>query len=350
MESRRKSPRGFTLIELLVVIAIIAVLIALLLPAVQAAREAARRAQCINNMKQIGLGINNYESSNGCYPLGSMWYLETSASDCVGREFTCFTSILPFMEAANIFNSVNYSWQAPGLTNRTALVTQINSYICPSDSKQTPYSLGQSNNGYAQSSYGCNMGTKDTFHWYYGCPATPSWNPGNGAFGRDAFIRISDITDGTSNTFFVGETARFKNDQDQVFQSWSREAWFGSSNGGSRLNGLHNAVPNINASIYLPNGTELPADSTYYFDWDYNATVPYYLSGQWGFRSQHPGGANFLFGDGSVKFLKQTIQNLGPTMTAPTGSSYAGQQVASLGIFRKLATRSGGEVVSSDQY
>jgi prepilin-type N-terminal cleavage/methylation domain-containing protein/prepilin-type processing-associated H-X9-DG protein len=338
MESRRKSPRGFTLIELLVVIAIIAVLIALLLPAVQAAREAARRGQCINNMKQLGLAIANYESANGSYPMGAMYYLETSLSDCNNRTFSMFASMLPYMEATNIFNNINYSSTASGLINRTAMITQINSLICPSDFQQTPYSLAQSSNGYGQCSYAGNMGTKDIFRWYYGCPNTPVTGPGNGPFVMDSAYRISDISDGTSSTIFVGETDRFKNDPDQVFQSWSRQAWFGSNNGATRLNALANCVPNINASFAVP---DIPPDTTYYFDWDYNATVPHYLGGQFGFRSQHPGGANFLFGDGSVKFIKQTIQNLGPTL--PNGT-------ASLGTFRRLGTRSGSEIVSSDAF
>jgi prepilin-type N-terminal cleavage/methylation domain-containing protein/prepilin-type processing-associated H-X9-DG protein len=357
MESRRKSPRGFTLIELLVVIAIIAVLIALLLPAVQAAREAARRAQCVNNMKQLGLAIANYESSNGSYPMGAMYYNENGAiSDCSNRTYSMFAYLLPFMEATNIANSINFSHYAggePGQVatipnqNRTAMISQINSLICPSDFQQTPYQLGTSANGYGQSSYAGNMGTKDIFRWYYGCSGNPISGPGNGPFMQDYAFKIADILDGTSNTIFMGETDRFKNDPDQVFQSWSRQAWF-SSNAGSlpqaggqtttRLNALANCVPNINAAFNIP---DIPPDTTYYFDWDLNPTTPHYLNGQFGFRSQHPGGANFLFGDGSVKFIKQTIQNLGPTL--PNGT-------ASLGTYRKLATRAGGEIVSADSY
>jgi len=334
MESRRKSLRGFTLIELLVVIAIIAVLIALLLPAVQAAREAARRAQCVNNMKQLGLAIANYESSNGSYPQGSMYFLETAASDCNARQFTMFTALLPYVEKGTIYNSVNYSSTAPGLINFTALVTQVGSYICPSDFKQTPYTFP--NNGYGQISYAGNMGSKDIFRWWFGCPAAPAYNNINGPFVYDSAYRVADISDGVSQTIFVGEQDRFKNDPDSVFQSWSRMAWFTSNNGATRLNGLANVVPTINAPFTVPDVSPSPLA----FDWDFDSSLPHYTMGQFGFRSQHPGGANFLFGDGSVKFLKQTIQNYGPVVNGSL----------TRGVYRNLGTKDGGEVVSADSF
>jgi len=343
MESSRTPRRGFTLIELLVVIAIIAVLIALLLPAVQAAREAARRAQCTNNLKQIGLGLANYESANGSYPIGSMW------GGCSGYQHTMFTAILPFVEKGTTYNSVNYSFAAGGVSgfgpgtpspNYTALVAQVSSYICPSDFLQTPYTVSQSPNGYAQSSYAGVSGIGDIFRWYYGCSGNPVWIPGEGAFYRDQATRISQVTDGLSNTSFVGETNRFKNDPDQVFQSWSREVWFGSGLG-NRLNGLATCTPAPNAAAEVP-----PPPSTgspYYNQWFLDPTTSQANLGfgQFGFRSQHPGGVNFLFGDGSVHYIKQTIQVVGPVNAAGR---------LSLGVYRQLATIAGGEVVSADQY
>jgi len=162
---RRSSPSGFTLIELLVVIAIIAVLIALLLPAVQSAREAARRAQCVNNMKQIGLAILNYESSIGSLPMGGITYTENPVNCAIAnRTFTFFDLILPQMEQQNVYNAANFSYPAGGLaengisggaTNHTAFGTKIPSYVCPSDSDETPYTYPtQSLNGYNQTSYG----------------------------------------------------------------------------------------------------------------------------------------------------------------------------------------------------
>ena len=154
--SSSNRPRAFTLIELLVVIAIIAVLIALLLPAVQAAREAARRSQCVNNLKQMGLACANYESSNGCFPIGIQNYGPQDVTPgCArqrarGRAHTVFTFILPFMEQGTIYNAINFSFPAdssnnvayfgvdPGAVQMTAFTAKINSYICPDDQPRQP--------------------------------------------------------------------------------------------------------------------------------------------------------------------------------------------------------------------
>jgi prepilin-type N-terminal cleavage/methylation domain-containing protein/prepilin-type processing-associated H-X9-DG protein len=329
-----RSRRGFTLIELLVVIAIIGVLIALLLPAVQAAREAARRSQCVNNLKQIGLGLHNYESSNTSFPIGVYTHGPDDAFTTPicgnSRGHTLFTFILGHMEQQNVYNAVNFGYAAgaanpngvsSGLTNYSALLTQINSYICPSDSRQIPYTKAQSNNAYSQSSYTGNAGTYDIFRWWFGCP---NEIPPDGPFGKAISYKIADIVDGTSNTIFVGETDRFRNDPDQVFNEWNRGLWFGSALAGTtRLQGIALVIPKINANILVPE--PLSGDP-----WVYWTTNPQFLlQGQWGFRSQHPGGANFLLGDGSVRFLKETI--------APA-------------VYRGLGTRSGGEVVSADSY
>jgi len=356
---------GFTLIELLVVIAIIAVLIALLLPAVQSAREAARRAQCVNNLKQIGLGLHNYESANGSFPPGVITYQE-SPLDCGlggGRGFTMQALILPYMELSTVYNSINFSWhsggtqagQSAGAINRTGMITQINSYVFPSDFQQTPYNISQSLNGYSQTSYAGSAGNYDIWHWYCGCPAQVGGlcvggvevKP-DGVFGKNYTFRISNITDGTSNTMFVGETARFKNDPDQIFNSWSRGLWFGSNSpGASRPQGSASTVPRMNAAFQLNDTVTFPNSATVGVTgdvdgWLYVSSPDFRTLGQFGFRSQHPGGANFLLGDGSVKFLKETI-SMGTTTYTPAASR-------DIGVYRKLATYSGGEVISADAY
>jgi prepilin-type N-terminal cleavage/methylation domain-containing protein/prepilin-type processing-associated H-X9-DG protein len=327
---------GFTLIELLVVIAIIAVLIALLLPAVQAAREAARRAQCINNLKQIGLAIYNYESSQGSYPMGNYTY----NNQCVNMQHDMLTFLLPYIEGTNSYNAVNFalpSWNATaalpgGAVNFTGLNAKVNSFICPSDAGYN-YTATAGGNTYTWTSYAGNAGTFDIFHYWYGCTASnnvgaaPEIAP-NGPFGKLYTYKIADITDGTSNTIFVGETARFKNDPDTNFNQWTRPGWYGSAlcSGCTRPQGLALVISSINAPFISP---ELPAVGWYATPGLWNNNPAYLNMGQWGFRSAHPGGANFLMGDGSVKFLKSTTNYV---------------------TYYALGSRGQGEVTSADSY
>jgi prepilin-type N-terminal cleavage/methylation domain-containing protein/prepilin-type processing-associated H-X9-DG protein len=358
----KPSRRGFTLIELLVVIAIIAVLIALLLPAVQAAREAARRAQCVNNLKQLGLAINNYESSGGSYPTGTITYQE-SPLDCsqARRGYSFFCLCLPFMEQQSIYNSVNFALPAGGIpapqtgANFTGLVAQINSLICPSDFRQMPYVwLTQSQNGYSQSSYAGMVGTFDIFHFFCNCPAQVgglSCQGGaeihpDGVMGYNWTFRVSNVVDGTSNTIFAGESSRFINDPDQIFQTWSRSLWFGSNaapaGGSTRPAALASSVPKINAPFLVNDVSLAPGIGAPTGEVNSWLFVPIYLQlGQFGFHSRHPGGANFVFGDGSVRFLKETID-----MGSPAYNGNASQ----IGVYRKLSTIAGSEVISSDAY
>jgi len=373
--SRTTSRRGFTLIELLVVIAIIAVLIALLLPAVQAAREAARRAQCTNNLKQIGLALANYESANGSYPPGAIQDA-TQPVNCsfMNFQFSLFALSLGYMEGNPIYNAINFSvpaggtggiWNSPvgainaGAINRTALISRVNSFVCPSEpSDQTPLPFSQTPNGYSQVSYAGSAGTFDIWHWYCGCPPTPPFGgscPGanytqiasDGVFFYNVAFKVSAITDGLSNTLFVGEFSRYRNDPDQQFNTWSRAAWFGSSynSSTSRPEGTGSVVPRINAPFQPNDVTNFPAVATPTGDVDSwlftSGSADYRQLGQFGFRSQHPGGANFLFGDGSVHFLKETIDMGSPAYNPPN---------ISIGVYRKMATRSNGEIISSDAY
>ena len=215
--------RGFTLIELLVVIAIIAVLIALLLPAVQAAREAARRAQCVNNLKQIGLACHNYHQVNDCFPLGVSLNLYSAPSTYRAKNsWGHFGMLLPFLEQTNVYNSANFNWgvEEGGTTgvdviNSTAADAQLSGFICPSDP------LG--GNGGSTAFAGNDRDTSN----YYGCvgPTTslsvpagvdtgtiqfiPTTNfpsaESTGMFTFQKVYGIRDATDGTSNTIAYSE-------------------------------------------------------------------------------------------------------------------------------------------------
>ena len=324
-------PRGFTLIELLVVIAIIAVLIALLLPAVQAAREAARRSQCVNNLKQIGLALQNYHDSLGAFPFGVLNYgpLDPAQNGCAFvRGHTAFTYILPYLEQTTISNAINFNFPVSGTAygvnasnvQSTAMIVRISTYICPSDLQANPWTPASSY-PYSQSSYSASSGTIDMFRYSPGCP---NEIPPDGAFGKSIVYKIADFTDGLSNTLFVGEAARFKNDPDNWANHWNRGILYGSSIFNvSRQQALALTVPKLNANLRIPDVARTGNPYTWMND------VRTQQMGQFGFRSQHPGGANFLFGDGSVKFLKDTTNIM---------------------VYRALSTRTGGEVVSADAY
>ena len=365
------SRRGFTLIELLVVIAIIAVLIALLLPAVQAAREAARRAQCVNNLKQLALACANYESSSGSLPMGNVVFNTATDADgnapCTGqRLFSAFCFVLPFMEQGASSNAYNFQTAdlpaSGGTMSRqfTAGHQRIASYICPSD---TPADLDPPGDiEVSQCSYGMSRGTQENlyFNWLQSgsphqagqpYPNTCNYGGGDGAFGPENAVKFSDITDGTSNTFLFGEMSRFRNEPQASpnpynFANYSGAfqgpPFAGSSSywpGDVRPTSGAFVVPKLNAPPDTTGGVISACFAACVLppDWStVGGTSPQTAAGfaacqnlgQWAFRSLHPGGGNFACVDGSVKFIKNSI------------SYYT---------YRALGTRSGGEVISSDQ-
>ncbi len=235
------------------------------------------------------------------------------------------------------------------------MITQINSYVCPSDFPQTPYPITTSTNGYSQCSYAGSAGTFDIWHWYCGCPPGvgglscqgSTQIAGDGVFFGNVSIKLQSITDGTSNTMAYGEFARFINDPDMIFNTWSRCVWFLSNAPGgtsTRIEGNASTVPRMNAPFLLGDesvfsGSLSPTNEVN--SWLYlQVGYDWRTVGQFGFRSQHPGGANFSFCDGSVKFLKQTIDMGNPNYTPPIN----------IGVYRQLSTRKGGEVISADAY
>jgi prepilin-type N-terminal cleavage/methylation domain-containing protein len=327
MFGSRRPSRGFTFIETLAVIAILAILVALLLPAFQAAREASRRSACSNNLMQMGLALQAYDRTHGSFPPGAITFQEDPL-DCNGvrRGHGMLTMILPFMEQQAAYNQINFAFAARGMQgpvhagaiNYTALSTPITSYVCPSDSRQVPplnklnHPQGVTYNAFSHGSYAGVAGTVDIFRYWCNCPPSKADETvcfGNnvelmpdGAFGFNHAFPVGAFRDGLSNTILVGEFARFLNDPDPPLNVWNFALliWSLNTPGVSRPQGLATTVPRINAEMKIP---DYPSSSP--FDWKYDKLNE--EMGQLGFRSSHSGGAFFLFGDGSVKFLRESI-------------------------------------------
>lgn len=306
-----KRLRGFTLIELLVVIAIIAVLIALLLPAVQQAREAARRSQCKNNLKQYGLGLQNYhDTSLMLPPAGANWGVP---------EIGWQPRILPFMDQDALFKKVNMkaaqAWDTLMPDGRRAREYNFPYTRCPTD----PSSLIQSEspNGWAQTSYSGNLGSQRTPSCDGNCNQfltpgvhyeaqqgnadhgnTTSATNLSGVFGRlGPTIKFAQITDGLANTFFVGEI---------MSQCHDHTAGLWHYNGMGNAHASTSAPLNIMCSCPTLSGASaataprcFPAgnDCRAQCNWNYS----------WGFKSAHKGGAHFLMGDGTVRFINENL-------------------------------------------
>jgi len=353
--------RGFTLIELLVVIAIIGVLIALLLPAVQAAREAARRAQCTNNLKQIGLALHNYESANGSFPLGASMAPAANLTQRTSgwTNWSAQAMMLPFMEQTAIYNAINFNWAGGhdigGAINATAWNTKINSFLCPSDGN-----AGQT----GSNSYFGSVGTS-SYDWWGGMDDAqpPTWTDKRhttGIFAKYRSYGINDVKDGTSGTVAFSEGLA----GGTAANSTARNRWRNAVTGltladtARRLDTMEN-VPAINQAAQLcqqawQNNSNIVTSVGQYWGWGdtgmtlFTTIIPP-NSTQYTFHacrhgcagcsadsssivnatSNHPGGCNVAMADGSVRFIKSSINQL---------------------TWMGLGTRNGEEAISADAF
>jgi prepilin-type N-terminal cleavage/methylation domain-containing protein/prepilin-type processing-associated H-X9-DG protein len=336
MWKRRR--RAFTLIELLVVIAIIAVLIGLLLPAVQAAREAARRASCQNNLKQLGLALHGYHDAMNRFP-SALTYVAGTPDVPTGIG-SPLAAILPYLEQKNVQDLLdpNQPWF---MVSPTAARMSLSVFLCPSDPGPSPYHypffdafglpVGST---FGSSSYGISKGVNDALCLSAGFGPPPT-TAESGLFDFNSFRRISEISDGTSNTFMMGEAASGypvchgigcdRPSADRL----SVHTWLvgGHSQPGWVLGGFIYSG-NKCSTVERPNKVPV-TDSVHDVANTFNCTPSFRGGPHWttNFRSFHPGGANFLYVDGSVRWTKETI---------------------AMSTYRALSTIQGGEIISSE--
>ena len=342
---QRLSRPGFTLIELLVVISIIGVLMALLIPGVQAAREAARRIQCTNNLKQLGLGIHNYESTYGVLP--PQQALTFAGGSVVWKSSWGVTSrIAPFLELGTLYNAVNYTNKTSDPSNVTAVSVTLEVLICPSEVNSDAFSL--TNSAGATTTYGVsNYGWCEGDWYVFGGAGTVA---NRSAFGPNQSRRLSSFTDGLSQSLLAAEVKTYQQafhdckgvpmaalaspgarpDPATVLSTISGAAplckmalghtrW---CNGNSFYDGFTTALPPN--TVALAGSSLVDSDLTSIDEDDGGPTYAAVTA-----RSHHPGGVNTLLADGSVRFINSAIN-------WPT--------------WRALGTIGGGEVVSADSY
>jgi prepilin-type N-terminal cleavage/methylation domain-containing protein/prepilin-type processing-associated H-X9-DG protein len=341
--------KGFTLIELLVVIAIIAVLIALLLPAVQAAREAARRAGCVNNLKQIGLALHNYHDSMGVFPPGYVSAINNTVLDAcnqdlenqhgvdLGAGWAWGSMILPSLEQQPLYNSMNFNLSVAFAQNNTCSLTPLSAFICPSDPGPSVVPVFEdppdpANPGSFNASHIVDTLSRGNYVGMYGigeiCSQSGALDSPNnngagplgqhaGIFYRNSATSVAGVIDGTSNTIMVGE--RSHNLSYVTWVARSIDGWLGKTSPIEGGTDQFNPSPEeCWTQIMGPAGLE-----------DGNRTINNAEAHVEDYWSMHSGGANMLFADGSVHFLKASINPL---------------------PWRAMATRAFGEIVSSDSY
>ncbi len=375
-----RNRRGFTLIELLVVIAIIAVLIALLLPAVQAAREAARRMQCTNNLKQIGLAMHNYHSTNDVFPMAASKNCNADPSSrCPGyadwRGWSALGAALPYVEQSPLYNAINFNMAEelhdgiPAPENSTVVATVVKAFMCPSD----PY-VGQQNINNYHSCYGTTSDWPSGSNNGSGSMQNADGNGSTGMFAVWLSYGIRDALDGTSSTLFFSEALVGDNRGNEG----TNGRGIGTSTPGSHYRGngvviaaakyevddfsaspataqgILNSLAACAAEFATPGSTKItshrgyrwasfsegsafnvaqtPNDKTYPFNvcrGQGNPSQSDNGSNSLPATSMHPGGVNALMVDGSVKFVKDSISRT---------------------TWWSLGTRARGEIISADSY
>jgi prepilin-type N-terminal cleavage/methylation domain-containing protein/prepilin-type processing-associated H-X9-DG protein len=267
---RKGHCRGFTLVELLVVIAIIGILIALLLPAVQAAREAARRTQCVNNLAQLGLAVQNYDAAHEVLPPGVVNPEGPIHSAPKGYHMGWLVQLLPFVEEQVTFNHVDFSVGAYDKKNAEVLKVEVSLFSCPSD----PRFIGEDR--WTSNYAGCHHDVE-----------APIDADNHGVFFLNSHVRSRDIPDGATHTIFLGEK---RIDSDDL--GWMSGTRATLRNTGTPINATPvKGMPKQNGEDFSAVAAQAPQPDLYVG----------------GFGSWHPGGANFSLGDGSVRFLSETV-------------------------------------------
>jgi len=334
-----KDRRAFTLVELLVVIAIIAILMGILLPAVQKVREAANRMSCSNNLKQMGLALHNYHAQYDSFPPGLVsrltdpsWRIPPGNCNAeppeLGPGWSFFAFMLPYVEQYNLFQSIRFDLPITDVANLAARRTPVKTYLCPTDTEPQIVNVWDCGNPPSAANTPVPI-TDGAMCSYVGCLGGGyakhpdplcgcyEWQPFNGVLHRNSHIRVAEILDGTSQTIGIGERnnafvqsiwAGVVPGAETIYNQTARPKPYNPS-----LPGCQNFRPSITATVVhsrqytvnAPNGS--PAS----------------------FHSAHPGGGNFLFMDGSCRFLSNDI---------------------SLTTMRALCTRNYGEVLAADAY